>query len=85
MWIDARDALPLKDGHYLAQTVLNTVQGYDYTVKAGWNTQYIGGELYDKSKIADTYIARWYDAETPPSVPEEWTDEFLEEHSKGGE
>ena len=85
MWISTRNCVPLKDGYYLVQTVYGEITGYSYTHEGGWNTRYdMNGNLFDKAVIEDTYVARWYDAETPKDVPEEWVDEHLT-NEKGAE
>lgn len=84
MWIDTRDYVPIKDGTYLVQTVFGELLGLDYTLQGGWNTKYDRhGLLMMDSAIAYTYVARWYEAEKPDSVPEEWQTEFLEDYRKG--
>ena len=82
-WVDTRNCVPLADGYYLVQTVYGGITGLNYTHEGGWNTSYRNGELHADSRIEDTYIARWYDAEAPKPVPEEWADEHLENVRKG--
>lgn len=84
MWIDTRDYVPIKDGTYLVQTVFGELLGLDYTLQGGWNTKYDKhGLLMMNSAIAYTYVARWYEAEKPDEVPEEWQAEYLEDYRKG--
>lgn len=84
MWIDTRDYVPIADGFYLVQTAFNEVLGLHYTLQGGWNTQYDRhGLLQMDSAVPYTYVARWYDAEKPDDVPEEWTNEHLENYRKG--
>ena len=78
MWIDTRDCVPLEDGYYLVQTVYGETWGYQYTHAGGWNTFCVDGELHANSAINDGYVARWYKAEAPKAVPEEWVDEYTE-------
>ena len=79
MWIDTRECVPLEDGFYLIQTVFGEINGYSYTNAGGWNTRYtFDGKLSDKSVIENSYVARWYKAERPAPVPEEWENEHLE-------
>ena len=86
MWIDTRDYVPIADGTYLVQTVFDELLGLKYTLQGGWNTDYDkDGNLRDESAIAYTYVARWYEAEKPDEVPEEWQTEFLEDYRKGVE
>ena len=85
MWNDTRDCTPLADGYYLVQTVFGDITGMSYTRKGGWNTRYtFEGELYSVSAVTDTYVARWYDAETPKAVPEEWVDAHMDRFSREG-
>lgn len=84
MWIDTRDYVPIADGTYLVQTVFGELLGLKYTLQGGWNTDYDkDGNLRDESAVAYTYVARWYEAEKPEAVPEEWLDEHLENYTKG--
>ena len=84
MWIDTRDYVPIEDGTYLVQSVFGELLGLDYTLQGGWNTKCDkDGNLHDDSAVAYTYVARWYEAEKPDTVPEEWTQEHLEEYRKG--
>lgn len=87
MWIDSKDYVPIADGYYLVQTIFNEIYGFRYTLKGGWNTSYdSSGNLSDESAIDYNYVARWYEAEKPEDVPQEWTDEYLEQfYMKGGE
>ena len=83
MWIDTRNCVPLADGYYLVQTVFGRITGMNYTHEGGWNTSYHSDGLYADSAVEDTYIARWYDAEKPKAVPQEWEDEHMENYRKG--
>lgn len=84
MWIDTRDYLPIADGTYLVQTVFGELTGLKYTLQGGWNTSYDKhGLLHMDSAIIPTYVARWYEADKPDEVPDEWTQEHLEEYRKG--
>jgi len=77
-WINTRECVPLTDGYYLAQTVYGEITGFMYTHAGGWNTRYdLDGNLCDASAIESTYVARWYMAEAPEEVPQEWVDEHL--------
>lgn len=84
-WVDTRNCVPLVDGYYLVQTVYGDITGYQYTVEGGWNTRYniTDGKLSADSAIENTYVARWYLAEAPDKVPQEWVDEHDEEYRKG--
>lgn len=79
MWIDTRECVPLEDGCYLVQTIFGEVTGMDYTHRGGWNTRYLSGsgEYYGDSAIESTYVARWYRAEKPQAIPDEWVTEHL--------
>ena len=80
MWINAKECVPIADGFYLVQTVFSEITGLKYTLKGGWNTDYDrDGNLSADSAIAYTYVARWYEAEKPDDVPDEWTQEHLED------
>lgn len=87
MWIDTRNYVPIADGFYLVQTVFNEIDGLKYTLKGGWNTSYDRhGNLDDDHAVPNTYVARWYEAEKPQEVPQEWTDEHLKQfYMRGGE
>ena len=79
MWIDTRDCVPLADGTYVVQTVYSAVTSMFYTTEGGWNTHRDSdGNLSTESAIADGYVVRWHDVETPPEVPKEWLDEYFE-------
>lgn len=76
-WINVRDNEPMKDGTYLVQMVHGGLGGLDYTREGGWNTHYdYHGKLCNESAIASINVARWFDAPTPPEVPDEWFDEL---------
>lgn len=84
MWIDTRNYVPIADGTYLVQTVFGELLGLKYTLQGGWNTDYDkDGNLHADSAISNLFVARWYEAEKPDSVPEEWATEYLEEYRKG--
>ena len=71
MWQDNSKIVPKADGYYMVQTVYGDVSTMIYTVKGGWNTSYVNGELDTSYATSDGYIARWLDAPLPPMVTEE--------------
>ena len=75
-WINTRDCVPLVEGEYLVQTVFGGVKAMRFTPEGGWNTYYAEGEV--KGKPLNAYVARWYKVETPPPVPDEWLEEYME-------
>ena len=82
-WIDTRNCVPLIDGEYLIQSVFGNVTSMNYTLDGGWNTHYDkDGTLRNENVIADTYVARWYFAPTPPKVPALWEKEHLDRKEK---
>ena len=73
MWNDTRDCMPLADGTYLVQMAHGGLSGLEYTREGGWNTHYdFDGNLHAESAINDAQVARWFNAPTPPDVPDEW-------------
>lgn len=81
-WIDTRDCTPLTDGEYFIQTIYGEVVSMNYTTDGGWNTHRDGDTLYAEKAINDGYVVRWYMAEPPQPVPEEWKAEYKERRKK---
>ena len=83
MWIDTRNYEPIADDVYLTQTVYGDITAMSYTLEGGWNThRTLSGELSAESAMNDGYIVRWHEHEEPPTVPEEWKDEYRKGVSK---
>ena len=77
-WISTRNMEPENDGTYLAQMAHGGLAGLDFTVEGGWNTHYDSkGNLHTESAISKLSVARWFDAPTPPEVPQAWFDEAV--------
>ncbi len=77
-WINVRDTEPTADGTYLVQMTNGSINGLDFTMEGGWNTHYnYKGELCNASAMESIQVARWFDAPTPPEVPEEWFEELV--------
>lgn len=82
MWIDMKDCVPLADGEYLVQTVFGAVTPMTYTTEGGWNTYKDDEGLHNDRAIGETYVARWYNVETPAAVPAEWLDAYMAERRR---
>lgn len=77
-WIDVRNTEPTEDGTYLVQMTGGYLMGLDFTREGGWNTHYdTSGKLCNISAMESSHVARWFDAPTPPEVPEEWFKEMM--------
>ena len=83
-WIDTRKMEPTKDGMYLVQMAHGGLEGLSFTVDGGWNTSYdYKGNLSDKNAIHRANVARWFDAPTPPEVPDAWFAEAIATMTRG--
>lgn len=81
MWIDVKDRKPQYDKEYMVQRIFGYVTPMSYTVKGGWNTRYVNGQLYTDQVIEDELVVRWYDMPEPPAITTEEVTEFYEKRS----